>query len=175
MRRLVAWLLYAAMMIGLSLTLLWYRGVFLPSGQSRSDALALPGHNLTLTLQKNRFSVEEKGVQLWQSDTGLHVQDFLTCDLDRDGETELLLLTWRRGNYGPSKPFWVSRNDTGWSQHIFIYNWQNGTPVPQWMSSRLLPEVARWALHDKDQLFIVTPDGTETLWQWGYWGLERIA
>ena len=31
MRRLVARLLYAAMMIGLSLTLLWYRGVFLPS------------------------------------------------------------------------------------------------------------------------------------------------
>lgn len=64
MRRLVARLLYAAMMIGLSLTLLWYRGVFLPSGQSRSDALTLPGHNLMLTLQQNRFSVEEEGMQL---------------------------------------------------------------------------------------------------------------
>lgn len=105
MRRLVAWLLYAAMMVGLSLTLLWYRGVFLPGGESRSDALALPGYNLTLTLQQNRFSVEKEGTRLWQSDTGLHVQDFLTCDLDRDGKTELLLLTWRRGNYGPSKPF----------------------------------------------------------------------
>lgn len=94
-------------------------------------------------------------------------------DIDRDGRTELLLLVWRRGNYGPSKPFWVKRNDTRWSQHIFIYDRQDGSFMPQWMSSQLRPKVARWAAESTDELFILTPDGDETLWQWGQWGLVR--
>ena len=43
------------------------------------------------------------------------------------------------------------------------------------MSSQLRPKVARWAVQGTDTLFILTPDHTETLWQWGQWGLVRTG
>lgn len=176
MGRMAGWALYALMTAALVGLLLWYRGVFLPPSQDRSAGLSLEdGTVLELTLADGSFCAECGGQPLWQSGRGLHVEDFLTFDIDRDGSTELVLLVWRRGNYGSSKPFWVKRNDTNWSQHIFIYDWRDNTFLPQWMSSQLRPQVARWALHDDNQLFILTPDGTETLWQWGQWGLVRTA
>ena len=162
------------MMVGLCLILLWARGVFLPAGLDRSESVSFADGTLwILTLADNRFAAACDGTVLWESDSAWHVQDFLTCDIDRDGDTEILLLVWRRGNYGPSRPFWVARNDTGWSQHIFIYNWQDGAPVPQWMSSGLRPQVSRWAAQPDGQLYILTPQGEETLWRWGQWGLVR--
>lgn len=176
MRRRIFWLLYAALLAGLCLALLWARGSFLPYSQPRVEKLSLEdGTVLTLALENNAFTVACDSAVVWESEPAWHVQDFLTCDIDRDGSTELLLLVWRRGNYGPSKPFWVKRNDTSWSQHIFIYNRQGDTFVPQWMSSQLRPKVARWAVQGTDTLFILTPDGTETLWQWGQWGLVRTG
>ena len=172
--RLLGWSLYAVMTVGVCLALLWARGVFLPAGLNHSESISFEDGTLwTLALTDNRFAAACDGTVLWQSDSAWHVQDFLTCDIDRDGDTEILLLVWRRGNYGPSKPIWVQRNDTRWSQHIFIYDRRENTLAPQWMSSQLRPKVARWALHGSDELFILTPDGEETLWRWGQWGLVR--
>lgn len=168
-------LLYAVVLAVVALPLLWARGIFLPSGKDRTETFCFEDStSVSLSLAQGRFTAAGDS-DTWQSEPAWHVQDFLTCDIDRDGSTELLLLVWRRGNYGPSKPFWVKRNDTSWSQHIFIYNRQGDTFVPQWMSSQLRPKVARWAVQGTDTLFILTPDGTETLWQWGQWGLVRTG
>lgn len=168
-------LLYAVVLAVVALPLLWARGLFLPSGIARTETVCFEDStSVSLSLEQGRFTAAGDS-NIWQSEAAWHVQDFLTCDIDRDGSTELLLLVWRRGNYGPSKPFWVKRNDTNWSQHIFIYNRQGDTFVPQWMSSQLRPKVARWAVQGTDTLFILTPDGTETLWQWGQWGLVRTG
>lgn len=168
-------LLYAVVLAVVALPLLWARGLFLPCGKARTETVCFEySTSVSLSLEQGRFTAAGDS-NIWQSEAAWHVQDFLTCDIDRDGSTELLLLVWRRGNYGPSKPFWVKRNDTNWSQHIFIYNRQGDTFVPQWMSSQLRPKVARWAVQGTDTLFILTPDGTETLWQWGQWGLVRIG
>ena len=168
-------LLYAVILAVVALPLLWARGLFLTSGKDRTETVCFEDStSVSLSLAQGRFTAAGDS-NLWQSEAAWHVQDFLTCDIDRDGSTELLLLVWRRGNYGPSKPFWVKRNDTNWSQHIFIYNRQGETFVPQWMSSQLRPKVARWAVQGTDTLFILTPDGTETLWQWGQWGLVRTG
>lgn len=173
-KRMAGWLLYILMLAGICAALLWARGAFLPSGTERTETVAFDdGVPCSLSVADSVFTAEENGTVIWQSDPGWHVQDFLTCDIDRDDHTELLLLVWRRGNYGPSKPFWVKRNDTSWSQHIFIFDRQDGIFVPQWMSSQLRPKVACWSIQGNDQLFILTPDGTETLWQWDHWGLVR--
>lgn len=173
-RRRIGWLLYGSLVVWLCLALLWARGFFLPAGENRTETVSFSDGTLwTLSVSQDRFSATRDGVAPWESDPGWHVQDFLTGDIDRDGDTELLLLVWRRGNYGPSKPIWVRHNDTRWSQHIFIYNRQGDSFAPQWMSSQLRPQVARWSLQGTDELFILTPDGAETLWRWGQWGLER--
>lgn len=168
-------LLYAVILAVVALPLLWARGLFLPSGKDHTETVCFEDStSVSLSLAQGRFTAADDS-DTWQSEPAWHVQDFLTCDIDRDGSTELLLLVWRRGNYGPSKPFWVKRNDTNWSQHIFIYNRQGDTFVPQWMSSQLRPKVARWAVQGTDTLFILTPEATETLWQWGQWGLVRTG
>ena len=168
-------LLYAVVLAVVALPLLWARGLFLPSGKDRTETVCFEDStSVSLSLAQGCFTAADDS-DTWQSEPAWHVQDFLTCDIDRDGSTELLLLVWRRGNYGPSKPFWVKRNDTSWSQHIFIYNRQGDTFVPQWMSSQLRPKVARWAVQSTDTLFILTPEATETLWQWGQWGLVRTG
>ena len=174
MRRILGWTIYAALTLSMVVLLLWYRGVFLPHGSAHSETVELDGKSMTLELAENHFSARDGDTLLWQTEASLPVQDFLTMDIDRDGRTELMLLVWRRGNYGPSKPFWVERNDTNWSQHIFIYKWEGDAPVPQWMSSRLRPEVDAWAAQNGNRLFILTPEGEKTLWQWGNWGLVRV-
>lgn len=176
MKKRIGWFLYALLLMGVCLPLLWARGVFLPRGTSHTKEETFAGGTpITLTLAGSRFTAVSGEKTLWQSGPGLHVQDYLSMDIDRDGSTELLLLVWRRGNYGSSRPFWVERNDTRWSQHIFIYDYDppSGSFVPLWMSSQLRPEVARWSVSSSDELFILTPDGDETLWQWGQWGLVR--
>ena len=172
-RLLLGWALYGALTLATVLLLLWYRGVFLPCRSSRTAQAELGGRPCTLTLENGAFDVQDGKTELWRSEAALRVQDFLTLDIDRDGETELVLLVWRRGNYGPSKPFWVRRNDTNWSQHLFIYNWQNDAPAPQWMSSALRPQVKAWAAQPDGQLQITTPQDEQTLWRWGQWGLVR--
>lgn len=174
MGRRLGWALYGLATLCMVVLLLWYRGMFLPRGADRSETAQLDGQPLTLTLTGGTFSAGAGDAVLWQTEPALQVEDFLTMDIDRDGRTELLLLVWRRGNYGSSKPFWVQRNDTNWSQHIFIYKWKDDAPAPQWMSSQLRPEVDAWAAQDGCQLFILTPEGEETLWQWGSWGLVRV-
>ena len=173
MRRAAGLALYVALLAGIALVLLWYQGDFLPCRGERTSTLELEGTEVTLALRDASFTAAASDTVLWQSAKNIRVQDFLSFDIDRDGTAELVLLAWRRGNYGPSRPFWVARNDTGWSQHIFIYNWQDGAPVPQWMSSGLRPQVSCWAAQPDGQLYILTPQGEETLWRWGQWGLVR--
>lgn len=99
----------------------------------------------------------------------------MTGDLDADGRDELLLLVWRRGHYGPSRPFWVPQNDWRYSQHIFIYTCDAaGAVAPLWMSSGLDPQVRRWAMNADGTLSVTTPAGQDTLWGWRSWGLERL-
>ena len=174
MKQKIGWFLYVVVLAGVAVPLLWALGVFLPSGNDRSETVSFADDTaVSLTLAHGHFTASGENASAWKSDPGWRVQDYLTMDIDRDGATELLLLVWRRGNYGPSKPFWVKRNNTEWSQHIFIYNWQDGAPVPQWMSSGLRPQVSRWAAQPDGQLYILTPQGEETLWRWGQWGLVR--
>lgn len=174
MKHKIGWLLYALVLICVAVPLLWARGLFLPPCHDRTETVRFAdGTSVSLALAKARFTATDGSSPAWESEPGWHVQDYLTMDIDRDDAAELLLLVWRRGNYGPSRPFWVKHNDTQWSQHIFIYDRRDGIFVPQWMSSQLRPKVVRWAVASTDELFILTPDGDKTLWQWGQWGLVR--
>ena len=65
-----------------------------------------------MTLDRGRVTVTAAG-ETWQPDPDTRVQDALTADMDRDGEAELLLLTWRQGRYGESRPFWVTEAEDG--------------------------------------------------------------
>lgn len=116
----------------------------------------------------------EDEVICWQSEDGIPVQDVLWEDIDHDDEPELLLLCWRRGKYGNSRPFWAEEDDNSWSQHIFIYDWDGAKMKPIWMASDLGREVVQWNFSQWDRLLLTDRNGTQTAWDWDTWGLTNI-
>lgn len=170
---------YGAAMAAIFAAMAVHMGYLLAPWQHKAGVWQVPGctRPLSLVLEGPSFSIFDDSGTLWRGDSGWRVQDFLTGDVNHDGMTELLLLTWRRGNYGPSKPFWVEQNSTdSYTQHIFIYQWdtEKNTVAPIWMSSRLAPQVTHWAMTEDFNLEITTPAGEDTLWGWRSWGLERL-
>ncbi|MBS5478357.1 MAG: CapA family protein [Coriobacteriia bacterium] len=96
------------------------------------------------------------------------VSDVFAADFDGDGALEVVFLLWRHGNFGSSRPFWLSAKGDGGAtseepltQHLFMYRWRAdrmapvgsadrdaggrsaGRLYPVWMSSRLGVEAAR--------------------------------
>lgn len=128
----------------------------------------------TVTLRHRRVTVAENNAALWQSEDGVLVQDVLWEDIDHDDQPELLLLCWRRGKYGDSRPFWVEEDENSWSQHIFIYDWLDGTAKPIWMASDLGREVVSWSFSPRERLILTDRAGTQTAWDWQTWGLTNI-
>lgn len=153
--------------------LLQAQGYLLPSWidwQSR----AWTDGEITVELKSRSVTVLKDGVTLWQSDPSVPVQDVLWGDIDHDEEPELMLLCWKRGRYGESRPFWVTEDDRTWSQHIYLYDWTGETVKPIWMASDLGREVITWSFTEEDRLVVTDRQGNVTAWDWLSWGLRQI-
>lgn len=94
-------------------------------------------------------------------------------DIDSDGQTEIVLLLWKNGSFGPSKPFWVEDSPDR-SQHIFAYRWVDKRLAPLWMSSELGTEVTSLFLDEQGVLHTLLPDKTELRWRYGSWGFRLL-
>lgn len=132
------------------------------------------GQAQRISLRDRTVRVYDREAVIWQSDEGVAVQDVLWSDIDRDGQKELLLLCWRRGRYGDSRPFWVEKNEKTWSQHIFIYDWTADGVWPVWMASDIGLEAVQWEFDETRRLVITDREGRVTAWDWLSWGLQRI-
>ena len=86
-----------------------------------------------------------------------------------------LLLVWRWGRFGKSRPFWKTGPDWGWSQHIDIYDWTGKNFRPAWMASDIGLDAAAWQFDEQQRLVITERNGRESAWDWISWGLVRIA
>lgn len=153
--------------------------------------------------EKNDMDVNYNGGAIWTSPKGVKVQKILSADIDGDHEDELLLLCWKIGRYGRSKPFWISEDEKKWSQHIFVYEFDDGEVRPKWMSSYMGQDVAQMEVWERDQpehtgqdavemtmrvqgqqagrmvkilrerLLLTAPDGKVSSWIWDSWGFTR--
>lgn len=151
----------------------WLSGAFLPKWivwQQRQ----IVGEKETIVLTDKEAVVYENDVPIWHSDKGVLVQDILRCDIDHDDAEELMLLCWKRGRYGDHRPFWVKRDERGWSQHIFIYDRTEDGIHPIWMASDIRGDAARWRFHETQRLVITSPQGEQAAWDWLSWGLQKI-
>ncbi len=109
------------------------------------------------------------------------VQQRLLLDLNGDGVQERILLVWKRGSYGMHHPSWVEHDETGLSQHLYIYEKRgDGRYHPIWMSSALGGRVLRMAEGEeipgtgRRSIRLTDGDGRESRWGWLSWGLVRI-
>ena len=178
-RRAAPWLIAAALLLAFGIV--WVqRGGLLPDWwreSTQSFDLTGDGTPETITLRRRALTVtDDANNVLWETERGWLAQDVLAGDIDGDGTPELLALVWKRGSYGYARPFWVERDETAFSQHIFIYRWDAAEERfwPLWMASALRPRVQSWALLEDGVLAIITEAGEDTRWTWQGWGLARI-
>ncbi len=127
-----------------------------------------------LELSSRRVRARSGRQTVWSSGEDILVQDALWCDIDHDSACELLLLCWKQGRYGACRPFWVEEDESDWSQHIYIYDWRDGTMYPIWMASDLGRNVKEWCFDDEDRLVLTELTGRQTSWDWREWGLSCI-
>lgn len=115
------------------------------------------------------------------------IKQKIIADFNNDGKNDLAISLWKTGNYGPSKPFWVEKNDDSRKMHLFIYTIKNGKLSPLWQSSNLPKINIKIAVKDfdndgKNELLTLECDYGEkqqcagayslSLWQWSGWGFE---
>lgn len=131
-----------------------------------------------------QFSLSEKSVTvthedgvIWTSPSDVKVQNALSCDADNDGRDELVLLCWKWGRYGKARPFWVERDEQGWSQHIFVYAYTADGMKPRWMSSYIGQDVSDIAFNQKGapycRLWLTDLEGAVSSWVWDSWGFTK--
>lgn len=169
----------AAALLLLGAALLWqqYRGYLLPSWvqwQRKTITCEAADGPTEIRLSRRRVTVVCEEEVLWQSDRDIPVQDVLWGDIDHDGENELMLLCWKRGRYGESRPFWVTEDEPSWSQHIYLYDWEAGGPKPIWMASDIGREVTEWSFSDRTRLLLTDRTGEDSCWDWLSWGLSYV-
>ena len=169
-------LIAAGLLAVIGLFTLW-RGVeFLPGWirWEQAEFSGGAGEPERICLENRRLRVMAGEEILWQPEDGVRTQSFLWCDINHDGAGELLLLCWRQGRYGNSRPFWVEEDENSWSQHIFIYQWTGETMRPLWMASDLGREVESWRFDEEQRLVLTERSGQTTAWDWVSWGLRHI-
>ncbi len=130
-----------------------------------------------IKIDNRKFLLSAGGDAVWESEEGWLVSDVIVGDIDHDDEDEVIVLFWRIGSYGHYKPMWVEEDEETWSQHLAIYDYDTGKDerlVSKWTSSKMGIEAKEINLDAKEKLHIVTPEGKETTWYWGEWGLVLV-
>lgn len=113
---------------------------------------------------------------IWMTPEDLKVQDAMFGDIDGDGTDELILLCWKVGRFGQSRPFWVEEDESIWSQHIFVYSFDEDNIKPKWMSSYIGVDVVEMSVTQRGgrhRLLLTNPDGEMSSWIWDSWGFTR--
>lgn len=160
------------------LYVLWRQGCFLPKWVRWEDADIFDGNGeYESILQSRSVDVIHQGEIIWTSPDDIKVQNIVFCDIDSDGEDELVLLCWKTGRYGKYKPFWVEKDETVWSQHIFVYECREETVQAKWMSSYIGQDVVSVAA-DKSKslphrLLLTDREDMISSWVWDSWGFTK--
>lgn len=140
----------------------------------------------------------DKRSDIWTSPLEIKVQDGFLTDLDRDGDTEMILLVWKRGRFGKHRPFWITSDERCYSQHIFIYDVGSGAQEgidgnesgrnsvtsgvvsQKWFASDIGAYVNRMKLLNEgsaiSEAVLLTEDidGNCALWHWESFGLKTM-
>ena len=124
----------------------------------------------------SRGTFENGGQNLYVSKKGV-LQRIFQYDVNGDGLPELVMLVWRRGNYGSSRPFWETGTDLRMTQHLYVIGLRNGTMRPVWMSHELGHglRVARMRAEGGNRLVLTDVEGRTSVWEWDYFGFTLVG
>ncbi|MFY9118766.1 MAG: hypothetical protein WAO57_00410 [Syntrophomonadaceae bacterium] len=146
----------------------------------------------TYQLANEQVTVEMDDTTIWQSEPGWKVTDLVLADVDDDGQAEMLLVLWKYGSFGISRPMWMEGEDREYSNHLFVYRLVAGRMKPVWCSSAIEYPIVHLQVADYDgdgrQELLVTEGPSaglfysirslfyqnETIWQWQDWGFTLV-
>lgn len=166
----------AAAGLACSVWFLWKNGIFLPHWILWENRTVQEGtHRIEVKHRQARVFTEEK--EIWRSPEEVRVQDAMSCDIDSDGQDELVLLCWKIGRFGEHKPFWIKEDEKKWSQHLFVYEYTGEEVKPKWMSSYMGADAAAMSEYEnhrgKKGILLTDPAGKTSLWYWDFWGFSK--
>ena len=170
---------YWWLLLILSAAAIWFifLGKRVPSWVEWKEKTVTLANDCMLVLKDKRVYLKDvNGNYLWKS-TDMMVQDAFVCDIDRSGDEELILLTWKKGKYGKDMPFWEKEKEKSYSQHIFIYDIDSNKGVsPKWFASDIGRLVVRMKQMEENPTIFLEEDieGNNTLWKWDSFGLKNI-
>lgn len=155
-------------------------------GDGAGEEYCLTSHSLT---------VREGEGFLWRSSPRWRVECFSLEDADNDGTGNLTLSLWKRGSFGPHKPFWHKGADVSYKNHLFVFKLVDNTFKEVWCSSNLDQPIVSFDIRDvnEDGLNeLVVEEGQyrkvlgeryaldtdapvrTTAWRWQEWGFRLL-
>lgn len=143
------------------------------SWQTQSVAVDIDDDGTCETLETARRTCtlqHSDGSVLYESDPSWQVAQALVCDANSDGVNDLVMLIWRRGNYGTSRPFWDTAPDLRMTEHLYLMTLRKGKMMPLWMGHELGAPVERVEAGEPGVLLLTTTDGARTRWVWDDFG-----
>lgn len=188
-RKIVLILLLAAI-LGMAAWLLW--GQHPSVARQLSDDIDGNGLTEKYLLHDQVLQVYEKNRLIWRTPQEWQVKQVLAADVDNNHQKELLLVVWKKGSFGKSRPFWLKGEDTQMSCHLFVYRLAAGKMHARWCSSALAHPIITLSVKDNNgdglnellvregpaygfawqlRQFFMRED---TVWVWNEWGFERI-
>lgn len=147
----------------------------------------------TYSMYKHRMTVMEGSAQLWKSPEKYSIDSFSLGDVDNDGIENLVISLWKRGSFGEMKPFWHTKKDNDYKNHLFVYKLDQYKIKQVWCSSNLDRPIISFEIADtnKDSLKeLIVIEGqyrkifgskygldskskTRTaVWEWNKWGFQ---
>ena len=176
-QKIICCMVAALATVGVVLCGLWLmqsEGFFLPRWIAwKSGTFSDTSGRYEITLKHRKIEVVYDRDVIWITSKDIKVQEAMSCDIDGDGTDELVLLCWKVGRFGASRPFWVEEDERTWSQHIFVYAYNGDKIKPKWMSSYIGVDVAAMSAADRQRLLLTDTDGKMTSWIWDSWGFTK--
>lgn len=138
------------------------------------------------SLKNGVITVHTGSTKTWQSPDEWWVDDFIIGDANNDGISDLNLLVWKVGSFGPRRPFWITGEDISIKNHLFIFDLTGDNFKPVWQSSNLDRPNYGSVLYDingdgKNELVVSEGEYTVSgkrrvsVWQWNGWGFSMVS
>lgn len=145
------------------------------------------------SLDNGRLIISEDEREFWRSPTDWQVTSLYIADVTHDHQEDLLLVVWKKGSFGPARPFWDTGKDNRFSCHLYVFNLVNQRLKPIWMSSALDRPIKDMRIKDtngdgKNEIMVteyhpwwrrisvrgISATSEVTTWQWQEWGFYRL-
>jgi len=156
---------------------------------SKSETADLDNNSIQeiYSLENGRIAISENSKIVWESPNNWWIDNFILADSNNNGVVDINLSLWKTGNFGPSKPFWVKKNDMSVKNHFFIFDFVSGAIKSIWGSSNLGMPNCEFKFADvdgdkKNDLIVIEGDYSQkpkckgnyvAVWKWNDWGFSN--